>query len=198
MKTPTTKPYTLLLTLCLASPFTLANQVQDITGSTATLRTMDIGTAIGNDKYNEALIKIKQSQNTEIAMQMAKKVEAGEASKEELIQSMEKMVFPVQTNSMSLNASAQTERKPTKATQPIAVIGSDTYSINWLNTNINELQRLGAMIVVVEVRDLESFNKVRAGIPSNIKIIPANGYPLTQTFGVTEYPALITSKGIYH
>lgn len=192
------KAYAISGTILVISQMAVAQPVKDITGGTATLPTMDISNAIGNKNYNEALIKLKQSQNMEMAAQIAKKIEAGQASQAEVLDSMEKMVFPVQTESMHLNAAATTKHQPTQATRPIAVIGSDTYSVNWLTTNISEIERLGAMIVIVEVSDLASFNKIKNHIPNRIKVLPLDGYPLTETFGVTEYPALITSKGIYH
>ena len=189
------KAYAISGTILVISQMAVAQPVKDITGGTATLPTMDISNAIGNKNYNEALIKLKQSQNMEMAAQIAKKIEAGQASQAEVLDSMD---FPVQTESMHLNAAATTKHQPTQATRPIAVIGSDTYSVNWLTTNISEIERLGAMIVIVEVSDLASFNKIKNHIPNRIKVLPLDGYPLTETFGVTEYPALITSKGIYH
>ena len=184
----------------LAFIFNVAAQAStliDITGGEGNMPTRPISDAMGGDTYNEALMKFKQAKNTVIAAKIAKQVEKKQMTESEAEAAMTKMVFPVATHSMTLNPNAKNTIKPTKATQPIAVVGNDEYSLNWLKENADELKRVHAMIVLVQANDISDLKKVQ-NISGGNEVLPLDGFPLTQTFGVKEYPAVITKSGIYH
>ncbi|MFL7013629.1 PFL_4695 family integrating conjugative element protein [Enterovibrio norvegicus] len=78
--------------------------------------------------------------------------------------------------------------------QPIAVIGSDAYSMAWFKANINTLKKFNVGIIVTEVETPTDFDAIRTFAP-NLQYQPLDAKDFLQTLGVSVYPILISSEG---
>ncbi len=177
------------------APLSANAQLKDISGN-QTITTIEIGQAVGMDGYEKALAQIKQLDVQAMSKRMSAKISQGGVSGSQMLSEVEGALFPVSTPSMKPNSKAANELRQTSAMKPIAVVGNDDYSIAWLKANEQELKRLGALVALVEVEDINEYTSITSQVNS-IQVLPLSGYPLHLEFGVTEYPALIMKTGIY-
>lgn len=78
---------------------------------------------------------------------------------------------------------------------PFFILGDDAYSNAWLQQHAGALRKLNAVGLVVNVESLERLQVLRNHSPG-LFLIAESGDELAQRFGLTHYPALITSMAI--
>lgn len=114
----------------------------------------------------------------------------------EIEQQLVSAIFPVTTASMSLKRDAGNDERALKIPVNLAVIGDDSYSLGWLLANKDELIALRASVMLVNCNSITDYNRIKASVPE-LDLIPLGGYPLSQEFGLSYYPAPLTPTGIY-
>lgn len=126
------------------------------------------------------------------------KYKEGAMTKEQLDAQVLRTVFPVQTGmkptklpSRKINLS---EEARNALVQPMAVIGSDEYSIAWFKTNLGVIRRLKAAVVITEVKNLTDLQAITSFAP-DLMYQPMDAKQFLQVLGISTYPILLTSEG---
>ena len=78
---------------------------------------------------------------------------------------------------------------------PLFMLGSDPLSLRWLGARRAQLQKLGAIGLLVEVPDKAALQRVLAAA-GDLSLIPASGSDLARSLELTHYPVLITREGV--
>lgn len=105
--------------------------------------------------------------------------------------------FPIHTPQLRVE---QVVPRPLPATPlPLAraffLLGTDAYSRQWLAVRRPELERLGAVGMVVEANSLDELLALRR-IAGGLSLTPASATDLAAALGLDTYPVLITPQGI--
>jgi integrating conjugative element protein (TIGR03765 family) len=104
--------------------------------------------------------------------------------------------WPVRTPAMSPGQACA--RAPLRLagalTMPLALMGSDAYSLAWLKRRHDWLVQQGAAIQVVEVPDEAGFRQVQA-LAGDLPLLPASAEGLAHSYGLTRYPIVILKNG---
>lgn len=80
--------------------------------------------------------------------------------------------------------------------RPLFVIGNDSFSLNWLRTNKQELERFQAAGVLTKVANQQEFEAIqREAAPLLLMPMPADA--LAAEMGVPGYPIMITGQGFF-
>lgn len=78
---------------------------------------------------------------------------------------------------------------------PFFLIGSDDFSLHWLQANRAELQRQGAVGMLIEAEteaDLRRVDDVAQGLPITL----GSASDIALALGIRHYPVLITGQGV--
>ncbi|PSW28393.1 hypothetical protein C9J21_20585 [Photobacterium phosphoreum] len=159
-----------------------------------TISTIALSKAVGDD----AIV------NTNTAIQSQKMVHAAElatsslADKKTILKEAVAAIFPVITPSMSprKNQPYTLFDKPIQGLNyPIAVIGNDQLSINWLKRHREQLIAKHAVVMLVEVESDQEYKNILA-IANGLRVIPVSGQSLSDNINANYYPVLITSTGM--
>ncbi|WP_158587186.1 PFL_4695 family integrating conjugative element protein [Motilimonas pumila] len=106
--------------------------------------------------------------------------------------------FPYQSTSLKVGILPnRVYPKPLPHLQyPVAIIGSDLFSLNWLTLNAKELSRVGAAVVVAQADTYHNIQYIQQQLPHAL-VVPAKADFLATEFGLTVYPVLLTQQGAY-
>ncbi len=75
---------------------------------------------------------------------------------------------------------------------PVFVMGSDAQSIDWLQTNGETFRALGAVGIVVELRDMATWRAIQSlGQQYGLRLHVLNGDAIAEAFNIDHYPVLI-------
>ena len=97
------------------------------------------------------------------------------------------------TSTLSPQPGTRTIRLSLALTAPVCVIGSETLSRSWVETNRARLHELGARCVLVQAqtkRDVEKMARLAAPVP--VSVLPFDD--LAELHGITAYPVLIVGS----
>ncbi|PSU31824.1 hypothetical protein C9I99_21080 [Photobacterium lutimaris] len=137
---------------------------------------------------------------TKIHRERAERAIRGEISKDELVDDMLSMMFPVTTEMrvarMPSSVQVINPQYRDAVTSPMVVIGADEYSLGWFRTNIDEISRFNAVVLVTQVDSLIDFQAIQQFAP-HLVFQPVAADDLLRSVGVDMYPVLITREGIY-
>lgn len=126
------------------------------------------------------------------------KYKQGQITKEQLDNQVLRSVFPVLTTMKPTRLPSRKivlEPEATAAiTRPIAVIGSDKYSLDWFKSNLGALRRLNAAVIVTEVKSLTDFQAINTFAP-DLMYQPMDASEFLKAIGVHTYPILLTNEG---
>jgi len=87
-------------------------------------------------------------------------------------------------------------RRQTGVSRPFFVIGCDEYSLAWLQKNHERLRQLKAFGLVVEAEDAPAYRRLETEA-EGLLVGPVAGDLIAEHLGVKQYPALITSDGVF-
>ena len=80
--------------------------------------------------------------------------------------------------------------------QPLFIIGDDTFSLQWLQSNKAELERFHAAGIVTKVASKQEFEEIqRLAHPLLLMPMPADA--LATEMGIPGYPIMITGQGFF-
>ncbi len=78
---------------------------------------------------------------------------------------------------------------------PFFLIGSDDFSLHWLQANRAELQRQGAVGMLIEAETEADLRRV-ADVAQGLAITPGSASDIALALGIRHYPVLITAQGV--
>ena len=99
--------------------------------------------------------------------------------------------FPFPVHSPTLRAARKTIRqRHAVLDRPLFLLGDDAVSRRWLSRQAEQLRRLDAVGLVVEVASQARFDALRRLAPG-LELTPVVGDALAEHFGFSSYPALL-------
>jgi integrating conjugative element protein (TIGR03765 family) len=104
--------------------------------------------------------------------------------------------FPVKAEVITLSSLGRKQilRDIPNLEHNMFVVGDDEYSMEWLSTNKEELLRFGAVGILTQVSSSEKFKEILE-FAKPLSLMPVSADFITENFGVTNYPVLITQQG---
>lgn len=104
--------------------------------------------------------------------------------------------WPVRTPAMRAGQAAPRAalRLPGTLSMPLALMGTDPYSLAWLQRRHAWLAQQGAAIQVVESADEAAFRQVQA-LAGTLPLVPASAQGLAKSYQLTHYPIVILRNG---
>lgn len=81
-------------------------------------------------------------------------------------------------------------------TTPVAVIGSDEYSLNWYKANLDEIRRLNAFVLVTQVANMQDYMVIR-NYAKDVMMQPSTADGFLHGLGISYYPVLVTPQGAF-
>lgn len=108
-----------------------------------------------------------------------------------------RIAFPIHTPGMRVGQapSRPLPAIPAPLTRSFFLVGTDAYSRQWLAVRRAELERIGAVGMVVEANSLDELLALRR-IAGGLSLTPASATDLAAALGLDTYPVLITPQGI--
>jgi integrating conjugative element protein (TIGR03765 family) len=103
--------------------------------------------------------------------------------------------YPVTTPSMQPGVVESRAMTISHFQTPLFILGSDDFSKKWLESRARELNALGAIGLLVEVKSQAEFSEIR-GLAKGLRIVPVSGEAIAQQLDLTRYPVLISKNGI--
>lgn len=103
-------------------------------------------------------------------------------------------MLPVTTPEMSAGKVVSRELHLAGMT-PVFLVGDDQLSREWLTLRLDELKRLHATGLVVNVGDKDAFTELQQLIPG-VTLLPASASEIARRLQLNHYPVLITSTGL--
>lgn len=79
---------------------------------------------------------------------------------------------------------------------PIAVVGTDPFSLEWVRLNAAEIERIGASVVVAQANSLDDIRYLRTLLP-NALLVPSKADFLVDEFGLLVYPVILNKSGAH-
>jgi len=101
--------------------------------------------------------------------------------------------YPVITKTLSASGRHSTVYRAHAGTGNVFLIGADFYSTSWLRKNHEQLKKLGAQGIVVNVRDAHSFSQLK-NLAKGLPLIAASFDDLAILLNLKHYPVLITES----
>lgn len=102
--------------------------------------------------------------------------------------------LPVHTEAMSAGP-FEAQRRPTGVSRPFFLVGCDSYSLAWIESNRDRLRQLEAFGLVVEASDALAYRRLTA-LTEGLLIRPVAGDAIAKYLRIDKYPALVTADGI--
>ncbi|WP_434339392.1 PFL_4695 family integrating conjugative element protein [Motilimonas cestriensis] len=79
---------------------------------------------------------------------------------------------------------------------PVAVVGTDPFSLEWIRLNAGEIERIGASVVVAQANSLDDIEYMKSLLPTAL-IVPAKADFLVDEFGLLVYPVILNKSGAH-
>lgn len=151
---------------------------------------------IGVDADVEAEYMKRRLTQAKEDLKTGRNVPSTEEQRERLVKS----VFPVITSMKPTRLpSRQITLNPKVAEKvivPMVVIGADRYSMDWFKTNVEEIRRLHAQVVVTQVDNITDFQAIHNFAP-DLEFIPVDASLFLKEINVGVYPIIITQQGAF-
>ncbi|WP_318441720.1 DUF2859 domain-containing protein [Photobacterium leiognathi] len=163
---------------------------------TGQLKTQTLVEAMGQDRITEAQNVIRSQNMSDIAKK-ANLDKHVKADKQKLMDDAVAAIFPVVTPSMKPKSGmtyTKLEKPLDGLAGELAVIGSDPYSLQWLNANIQRFKRNNVAIMLVDVQTDQQYKRILEQA-QGLYVIPVSGQQIHSDVGLDYYPAYITGMG---
>lgn len=163
---------------------------------TGQLKKQTLLEAMGQDRITEAQGVIRSERMSEIAKK-AELEKHVKGDKQQLMSDALAAIFPVVTPSMKpKNGMTYTKlAKPLEGmTSSLAIIGSDQYSMQWLDANIKRFKRENVTVMLVNVHSDEQYANILERA-QGLYVIPVSGQQIHDDTGLNYYPAYLTNLG---
>ena len=80
-------------------------------------------------------------------------------------------------------------------TRPFFLVGSDSFSRQWLLEHRKRLKEIGALGMLVQADTLDDLQAI-AKLAAGLSVMPASASDIAKALGLSHYPVLITPHGI--
>ena len=104
-------------------------------------------------------------------------------------------VFPVKTPEMKPGRVIPRKINRPALTHPVFIIGADPLSLKWLKYHAEQLKKLQASGVIVNITSAEQLQRIRRMAPG-LTITPMPGRAIARQLRLSHYPALISRTRI--
>lgn len=132
--------------------------------------------------------------------QIVESFKTGQITSEQYKEQMIREMFPVKSNlrpqKVMVRHQVISEAAASTISIPVAVIGSDEYSLSWFKANLGEIRRLNAFVLVTEVKTIQDYSMIQ-GYASDVKMQPSTADGFLRGLGISYYPILITPQGAF-
>ncbi|MDN2483831.1 DUF2859 domain-containing protein [Vibrio agarivorans] len=132
--------------------------------------------------------------------ELTRKILSQDITKEDVIGLYEEMVFPIEPTIKQRVMPAQymplNPEYKEAILMPMAAIGTDRYSLQWLELNKEEIANMGSIVFVTQIENFADFQMLQTRYPT-LQFMPVNAEAALGQFGVDFYPVLITRDGIF-
>ena len=155
---------------------------------------VSLGETIGDD----SVVNINTAIQSQKMVHAAELATSSHADKATILKEAIAAIFPVISPSMSpkSNQPYTLFDKPIRGLNyPIAAIGNDKLSMDWLKSHRKQLIAKHAVVMLVEVENDQQYKNILA-IGNGLRVIPVSGQSLSENIHVNYYPVLITSIGM--
>ena len=102
--------------------------------------------------------------------------------------------LPIETPSMSPGRVGATSKPLKYLQQPLFLIGADKQSKAWLQARRDQLVKLNAVGLLVQVDTLEDIKAIQA-LAKGLRLIPASAESFAKPLALKHYPVLISKDG---
>ena len=102
--------------------------------------------------------------------------------------------LPIETPSMSPGSVSATAKPLKYLQQPLFLIGADKQSKTWLQARRDQLVKLNAVGLLVQVDTLEEIKAIQT-LAKGLRIIPASAESFAKPLALKHYPVLISKDG---
>lgn len=102
--------------------------------------------------------------------------------------------LPIETPSMSPGSVSATAKPLKYLQQPLFLIGADKQSKAWLQGRLDQLVKLNAVGLLVQVDTLEEIKAIQA-LAKGLRLIPASAESFAKPLALEHYPVLISKDG---
>lgn len=104
------------------------------------------------------------------------------------------IAFPIQTKTMRPGKVMIQAKNMGYLSRPMFLIGSDKFSLDWLQARRTALLKLDAFGWLVQANTIHDVERVLRSA-NGLRIVPASVEQIAQEHGLTHYPVLISSDG---
>lgn len=122
----------------------------------------------------------------------------GEITEQELERVILSSIFPVKTTLKPTRLPSRhvviDEAIAQQIHKPLAIIGTDRYSMEWFNSNLDVFRKLGAGVIVTQIDSLVDLEALQSLAP-DLMFQPMDARDFLETIGVSVYPILISNQG---
>ena len=80
-------------------------------------------------------------------------------------------------------------------TRPFFLVGSDSFSRQWLLEHRKRLKEIGALGMLVQADTLDDLQAI-AKLAAGLSVMPASASDIANALGISHYPVLISPRGI--
>ncbi|MFS1436233.1 MULTISPECIES: DUF2859 domain-containing protein [Vibrio] len=106
-------------------------------------------------------------------------------------------MFPIVSYTLNpIALQVDIERKNSSVINPLAVIGDDDFSKEWVESNADYFISTNTTLAIVEASSPDSIRYYKSRYPT-LTLSVRVGDSLNRDYGVPGYPVLVTNQGIY-
>ena len=102
--------------------------------------------------------------------------------------------LPITSPSLQVGDVTTTQRQLRYLMQPLFLVGADTRSQQWLMSNKEKLQRMGAVGLLIQAESQDDVDRMFMAA-SGLRMIPASAESIANRLGLTHYPVLLSREG---
>lgn len=170
-----------------------ANKLIEIK-STNEIKTSTTKEIMGVETLENAKLSLKNLDLKNVSLEAEKARRTPQQIRKDAID----VLFPVRSSRLHLEIKDQAHRfTPHKNKLPsVVLVGSDDYSLEWLDLNADRIKQIGAVIMLVDANNAKDYEKVLSFASGN-EVYPMSGNLVNTNCGIDFYPVLVTSNGYY-
>jgi integrating conjugative element protein (TIGR03765 family) len=189
--------YYLSSLLMLAAPIQItANTNANTNIPTMTLHTQNMSVLMQDLNNLSKPTSLHQQQQLESQLTQIEKLEKDQSVKFSQAE-LHQLHLPVNTPGMQLTTPNMNQLKAIalpRLIQPIALVGSDRSSLQWLQQHQRQLQQQQALIWLVNAQHIQDIEQVKQVLSNTLAVIAMPATLWVTHYNIQHYPVLLTPK----
>lgn len=198
MSTKFMKQLSFLIAFLMLSQMLSASELEVIYDNGHTRDVSNYLYDISPDEIKSEILKERQIKSPAQMVELIKKYRAeektdfGAAKKRQGL----KDLFPLDTGGLIVGKVHSRTASFPSLTVPICIIGADDASLQWFDQIKYELKEQNGQCWLVQANGVDDLKKVLSHSKGIVPVMPIPGVMAKNRFGLSRYPALITSDGV--